>query len=627
MALLGLLWLLLALPGHAAGLHAITDMAVLVDPSGRETIDSVSQPGRAAEFAPVPHGFSGGFTRSVHWLRFTMQAPPADAKGLRELLLEVHPPYLDELQLYLSQPQAPGSFEVRQAGDLLPHAAKEYPYRAFAFPVVFADTRPRTVYVRLRTSSSSVLAVRAWESPAAFATHTAREYALLGVLLGLLAAALAANLWQGPWRREAIFRRYIAYLLANMVNIAGVNGLAAQFLFPHTPFWANQWVALGVLAVVIFGVRFYSLALELERAAAWMRWVYRAQLWLAVACLPASFVGLYPEAARVVLPLTTLTLAVGALRSVQLWRQRNANGRVLLVAHLVTLVSSASVVPTLLGLFPGQLWLIYGFQLGPLGTLVVLQLMLSQRTRVMHAQLQQATLDAEIAEATARHERAEREHQRHFLSMLTHELKTPLSVIRMRLGSQAPTARMQQHACQAVHDIDAMVERCALVSQLEDQAGQPPPVLREIDLAGALAEVLALQPQDAARRVALQLDANAATHARGDAVLLRAILGNLLDNALKYALPGTPIRVQVAPHTQSSGRAGVSIQVCNQAGVAGPPDAARVFHKYYRAPGAHQHSGSGLGLYIAQAMARRLGGSIACHVQSDKVTFVLWLPL
>lgn len=598
---------------------------MLADPAGRETIDSVARPARAGDFEPVPHGFSGGFTRAVHWLRFTLAAPPPDAQGRRTLVLELHPPYLDALQLYLERPEAPGEFEQRAAGDLLPHAAKALPYRAFAFRVEFADARPRTVYVRLRTDSSSVLTARAW-MPDDFLAHAAREYALMGALLGLLAAALAANLWQGPWRREALYRRYIAYLLANMVNIAGVNGLVAQFLLPHHPYWADQWVSLGVLSVVIFGARFYMLALELEHAAAWMRWLYRAQVWLAVLCLPAPFVGLYPEAARVVLPLASLTLLTGAVRSVQLWRQRNTNGRVLLLAHLFTLVGSISVVPTLLGLFPGQLWLIYGFQLGPLGTLVVLQLMLSQRTRWMQAQLHQATLDTQVAEATARQERAEREHQRHFLSMLTHELKTPLSVIRMRLGAQAPTERMQAHARQAVRDIDAIVERCALVSQLEDQAGQAPPVLREIDLGDALAEVLAQHPPEAARRVALHVDGAAATHARGDALLLRTILGNLVDNALKYAPAHAPVRVQVAPQHRGA-RAGVCIQVGNPAGAAGLPDPARVFHKYYRAPGAHQHSGSGLGLHIAQALAQRLGGSIECRADPGEVTFVLWLPL
>ena len=623
-------WLALALalalccgvPSYAADAQSINDLAVLADPHGLETIASVSQPARAAQFKPVPHGFSAGFTRTVHWLRFTLHAPAPNAKGQRQVLLEIHPPYLDDLQIYLSQPQAGGAFEVRRAGDLLAHAAKEFPHRAFVLAVDFANARPRTVYVRLHTTSSSVLAVKAWPAKD-FAQHTAREYALLGALFGLFFTGLLTNLWQGLWRNEALQRRFIAYMGATLVNLSGINGLAAEFLLPHSPFLANHWVSLGALLVVLFGVRFYMLALDIDHAPLWMRWVYRTQFWLALVCLPAPFFNLYPEAASVVLPFISLTLMTGALRSMQLWRQQNSTGKFLLLAHIFSLTGTLSVVPTLLGWLPGQLWLIYGFQLGPLATLLTLQLMLSQRVRLMQARLHQATLDTEVAKATAEQERAEREHQRHFLSMLTHELKTPLSVIRMRLGCNAPTARMQSYAKQAVSDIDAIVERCAMASQIDDKA--EPFQLQRCRIDDLLGEVLAQQP--AAQRVSLYLAPSASAAAvHSEPLLLRTVLVNLIDNALKYSPPSSTVQMDVQLSTQDA-RAGVRIQTQNAVGVAGAPDAAQVFQKYYRSPGAHQQSGSGLGLYIVKALAERLGASIDCRQSAGWIVFDLWLPM
>ena len=624
---------LLAAPGFVtataaanARAWAIDDLAVLADRAGSESLDSIRQPARAAQFKPVPYGFSAGFTRSVHWLRFTLHAPPANAKGQRELLLEIHPPYLDDVQLFLSQPQAAGTFEVRRAGDSLPHATKEFPHRAFVLAVDFADARPRTVYVRLQTTSSSLLVVKAWQ-PKEFAQHTAREYAVLGVLFGLFFAGLLANLWQGLWRHEAIHRCFIAYMVATLVNLSGVNGLAAEFLLPHSPWWASHWVSLGTLLVAVFGVRFYMLALDIAHAPAWMRWVYRTQLWTAVASLPTPFFDLYTEAITLVLPLLTLTLMTGALRSVQLWRQQNSTGKFLLAAHLFSLVGTLSVVPTLLGWLPGQLWLIYGFQLGPLGSLLALQLMLSRRVQTMQTQLHQVTLDAEVAKATAQQERTEREQQRHFLSMLTHELKTPLSVIRMRLGSKEPTVRMQSHAKQAVENIDAIVERCALVSQIDDQAEPFQRMLCHIDQ--LIGEVLAQQA--AAQRISLYLSPDASAAAlHTEPLLLRTVLGNLLDNALKYSPPGSAVQVDVDVDVErdtDNDSAGLRIQIQNAIGAAGVPDMAQVFDKYYRSPGAHQQSGSGLGLYIVKALAERLGATIACRPQAGFVVFELWLPL
>lgn len=619
--LAGIFWLLVT-PSHAADAWAINDLAVLTDPHGSESIQTVSRPDRENEFQPVPVGFSAGFTRSVHWLRFTLHAPPQNAKGQREIFLEIHPPYLDDLQIYLSQPEKNGAFEIRHAGDLRPHSAKEYPYRAFVFRVEFADDGSRTVYVRLQTSSSSVMAIKAWE-PSHFVAQSSREYALLGLLGGLFLAALAANLWQGLWRHEALYSRFIAYMAAALVNISTVNGMVAEFLFPNNPLMADQCVSLGVLGMIFFGTRFYMLALDIYSAPAWMRWTYQIQIAAVLVCLPLTLLGFYTEAAKAVLPLVSLTLVIGTLRSGQLWEQKKGNAKILLLAHLLSLASNLSIVPTLMGFFPGKFQLLYSFQFGPFGSLLALQFMLSQRVRTIQAQLHHATLGTEIAKATAQQERAEREHQRHFLSMLTHELKTPLSVIRMRLGAKDPTVRMQAHAAQAVQDIDAIVERCAMVSQMDEKA--EPLQSTACHMGELLDEVLAQQP--AAHRVTLQLAPDAlAAPLHSDPLLLRTVLGNLIDNALKYSPPTSTVHIHLALATPGS-HAGLQLQVQNTAGAAGAPDPAHVFEKYYRAPGAHQQSGSGLGLYIVKALVERLGGAIACRPHADLVIFNLWLPL
>lgn len=633
-----------AMPSHAAASNTaatttdpwrIDDLAVLRDASGQETIDSVSQPQRMADFTPVPSGFSGGYTRHSHWLRFTLQAPPPNADGKRELLLEIHPPYLDDLRLYLSLPPAtpPGTtqpqhttprFEQRPGGDLQPQSAKEYPYRGFVYRVVFQDDQARTAYVRLRTNSSSVLIVKAWE-PGQFLAKTSREYALFGLLLGLVLTGLLANIWHGLWRHEEIYRRYIAYLFATLFNLLGINGLASEFLLPEAPYWADKWVPLGIILVVLFGVRFYALALNIAQAAPWMRWVYRVQFWLAIASLPAPFLGFYPEAIQVLLSFVLLMMLTGTWRSIQIWREGNdnGNGKILLLAHLFGLSGNLSAVPALLGLLPGQFWLIYGFQLRSVGTLLVLQLMLAKHVQAMQTKLTQATVDIEIAKSKAQQEHAQREQQRHFLSMLTHELKTPLFIIRLRLGATNATPRMQAHAERAVHDIDAIVERCAMVSRLDDEADEPQ---REpCQLAPLLSDVIA--QHQGAQRVALQMAPsvqNAPVHT--DPLLLRTILNNLVDNALKYAPPGDVVHITATPGPHAD-RPSLCIRVDNAVSKVGAPNPAQVFQKYYRAPGAHQQSGSGLGLYIAKALADQLGGVLEYRLHTNRVVFELWLPL
>ena len=622
------LWLLIAVlflyaPAcYASDPWRIDDLEVLVDQTGHESIESISRPERSADFQPVPEGFSAGYTRAVHWLRFTLHAPPPDARGSREMLLEFQPPYVDDLRIYLSQSQALGQFDVRYGGDRYPQTSKEIPYRAFIYRVFFEDDRSRRVYVRLQTTSSSVLIVNALE-PRQLAKKISQEYLFFGLLLGLILIGLLVNVWNGLWRTEPTYRWYIAYLTATLFNLIGINGLAGNLLLPEMPFWANHWTSLSVIGVVLFGIRFYMLALDIEHAAPWMRWAYRLQLWAAICCLPAPFLDFYPEAVQVLLLSLLLIMLVGTLRSVQLWKQHNPNGKILLLAHLFSLSGNLSAIPALLGLLPGQLWLIYGFQLRSVSTLLVLQWMLAKHMRVMRAKLIETNVHFDIAKTIAQQERVEREHQRHFLSMLTHELKTPLSVIRMRLGAITPSARMQAHATQAVEDIDAIVERCSLVSQIDEKAGTLQ--FSRCHIAEILSEIVTQQP--ATKRIEVQvLDNVVNTPLQSDPLLLRTILSNLIDNAAKYSPRESTVKLSVSLSSQAQ-RNGMRIQVENDVANTAMPDPARVFEKYYRAPSAYQQSGSGLGLYIVKALSLQLGGTMNYRALTNQVTFDLWLPL
>jgi signal transduction histidine kinase len=84
--------------------------------------------------------------------------------------------------------------------------------------------------------------------------------------------------------------------------------------------------------------------------------------------------------------------------------------------------------------------------------------------------------------------------------------------------------------------------------------------------------------------------------------------------------------VKVTAQVQS-GRTGLQIAIRNDEGAAGLPDAQRLFEKYYRSGGAHNQSGSGLGMYIVKQLMVLLGGTITYLPMPAAVTFTLWIPL
>ncbi len=211
------------------------------------------------------------------------------------------------------------------------------------------------------------------------------------------------------------------------------------------------------------------------------------------------------------------------------------------------------------------------------------------------------------------------EEQDRFLSMLSHELKTPLAVIRMSLNDDSPESR--QRVERNIADINAIIERCLQTDRL--QHGRIEVVTARCNLQALLDKTIA-DSQDP-HRVTLTRR-TPLPECETDLQLLGIILANLLDNALKYSTARSPIAIEALPD-EHAGRPGIRIEVANTAGPAGLPDPEQLFSKYYRAPGAHAKTGSGLGLHLAAGIAHKLGGELRYAPQGDTVKFSLWIPL
>ncbi len=214
-----------------------------------------------------------------------------------------------------------------------------------------------------------------------------------------------------------------------------------------------------------------------------------------------------------------------------------------------------------------------------------------------------------------------RNEQNRFLSMLSHELKTPLSVLRIAMGSEgALSATTRKHAQQSVQDMDAIIERCLQVDRIAQ--GRYATRAQPCRVGEMLAE---LQTAHApCQRIAVSADGLLPVTV--DEHLLRIALSNLVENALKYSPTASVVRVAASNHVHK-GQPGILVQVANAVGSAGVPDASKVFRKYYRSPQAHSKTESGLGLYLVRTAAAQLDGWVRLVPSETEVCFEFWVPL
>jgi two-component system, OmpR family, sensor histidine kinase CreC len=193
---------------------------------------------------------------------------------------------------------------------------------------------------------------------------------------------------------------------------------------------------------------------------------------------------------------------------------------------------------------------------------------------------------------------------------LTHELKSPIAAIQATaelLEEEMPPEQRRQFLAtiqaQNARQRDLIDKLLALVrvekqQRIDDAA--------PFDIAALLQDVAGdFQSRLTARRLQLEVDAEAALALRGDALLLRQALGNLLDNAIGFAPPGSTIRLAA----RRDG-AGIEISVAD-AGPGIPAYAeARLFERFYSLPRPDGAKSTGLGLPFVREVAALHGGSV-----------------
>lgn len=229
------------------------------------------------------------------------------------------------------------------------------------------------------------------------------------------------------------------------------------------------------------------------------------------------------------------------------------------------------------------------------------------------------------------------EQHENFINAVTHELKTPLASVKLHLQTlqqhQVDEGKRQEFYQVMVEDCDRLlgtVEQVLRAGRL--RAPQERKAFRPVDLAKIVDECLSLA-QTRYRLTPGELTYKAAfengVHPRvlGDEDDLKAVVLNLVDNAIKYSGDKVTIAVELA---QTSSRA-ATIRVSDR-GVGIPvSELGQIFKRFYRIPGVMtaRIKGAGLGLFIVRAVVARHGGTVFAESEGPGLgtTFTVQLPL
>jgi signal transduction histidine kinase len=597
-------------PVAASTAWRLAETAYFWDDSNRATVDDVQGP--MVKFQPYAGTLSQGYRKGSLWVR--ARVVPVDPGPAREtqLLVEVQPTYLDRIELH--DPTLSRSPQV--TGQALPWTRDQLQALTHAF-VIPAQTQPRWIYLRIQTRTTFILDLRLNDKPQMAVSLFKSElllHALTACLLVLASFALVYACFH-PTRLMAMFTLKQVMALSYGATILGYHRLMLGDWIPA------PWLATGtkwIIALYAFiSIWFHWEFFKPYRPKAWAIQGIRAMWALALGSVLLVAVGevtwglILNKWVAVILPVWLLLLIQWGIdwQSPELIDAGHILGRrFLLGVHLLMLVFLLSAALPTLGLPVAGFFTLYASILhGVITGLLLMILVHRQLFLTSQAHLRQVV----STEKNLEMERLHRERQSQFMSMLTHELRTPLSVLKLSLGKLLPEASSaQRYAWQAVEDMGNLITRCNQMDQLEQ--GKQVAQFARVRIGEVIREVRSKSP--AYQGTVITGDGEAVVWS--DLHLLQTVLLNLLDNAYKYQSVGGVVQIRITPiRWAQDPDQRIQIDVINSIDPRQMPDPDRMFQKFYRAATSQQISGTGLGLFIVKGLVTLLGAHIQAGIE------------
>jgi signal transduction histidine kinase len=219
--------------------------------------------------------------------------------------------------------------------------------------------------------------------------------------------------------------------------------------------------------------------------------------------------------------------------------------------------------------------------------------------------------------------------QRQFMEDISHELKTPLSVLKgelevtlKRIRSTQEYETTLQSSLEEVNHLAGIVENLLTLARFDAKTTALQAISLDLNLlirdtVDAI-QVLALQ-----KNITIQLNSAHTLDIIADKNQLKRMVLNILDNAIKYTQPGGKISIDLR---QQKGSVGIDI---TDTGIGIPEsELPHIFDRFYRVDKSRSSVGFGLGLSISQSIAMAHGGKIYAKANVPNGTiFTINLPI
>lgn len=552
------------------------------------------------DFVPFAQGTNLGFQGAPVWFKVSI---PNQGIATSQVLL-IRPVHLDEVQVFLGSPDGDN---IGQFGDTLT-SAQGVISDGYSLAIQ-ADWRGADLYLRIQTKNVLHPSFR-MDSLEAVIQHSKITLLILGVIFAITLCYLTWAVSVAMNSPNLIIFAFSVRLILFLGTLSIHSGLLRDLISDgHLP---PQDIAHNLTALAyVTAAQLFDFLLLRTVSSHWSVKLFAVLLGV-FTIVKFSFYTLgQVSAALAVNNLSALViLLVGAFAAGAVFWQRKRNK--LSQAWLILTYFILQFIPLFALVILNQMdsnkyqavfdLMFLSYAIVPSGCVVVI-LYLWQRSFKRDAYRLKSSV--ERLELISKSEANKRQEIAQLLDMLNHEIKTPLSTLRMAEAAGRLDEKVLHNTVEAITKILAQSSRAETLA-----TGDLVLQLTEVPLKKLVASTL----QNMECHVLI--DGGDST-LLADSGFLQIVISNLISNAVKYSSDANGIVAKIHEHN------GITELVVTNPIARAVSKPESIFTKYFRSPEAQKMSGSGLGLYVSKELCRKM--NIELDVISSESEFSIRL--
>lgn len=601
--------LLISLARPATADDLIVSRAYYADPTGLVTYDEVKQ----QSFTAYENFLNAGYQPGTIWVELVL------AKSSEEVVLSVKPPYIDDIDVFYENTHTHSILDGEPRA-WSPPGIISLPY-AFVFPPAEQE---RKVYLRFKSAHSYQILIDALPTDEFVKNDRVEQLIYTGYIsFSLLLALWLLIIWLidrnavvGAFTIQQFMGFLHSFIIAGFAQIFFTNTFSAYFINQLSFVLIVSYPAVGFIANKLI-LSELGLSKPYDRIA---RALIVCALVIAVLFLLGDDRVLKWNATLVLVGMLFFWAAAmfGLAPSEQTHKTEKFLVTSFKLYYSVNLLLWMIAILPLLGIL--NVGAIAFQSLFAYNVLSGLMLFFLLQCRYKY-RLESEVARTSTLEMQAVIERKQREELGMMMAMLSHEIKTPLSVLKLVVDEKVVGSDLEGHAGRAIQNISFVINRCLQLGKLDSRSIT---VERSpFNVAESIRDIVADYGSDAVRRT--QITGDPELCCVTDLNIFRIVTSNLIDNTLKYSPANSTIMIKF--YRSGKGVASsVSVDFVNEIGGMGAPDASQVFKKYYRNSSATKIPGSGLGLFLVSELSKILGGSVHYEPRATQAVFTLRIP-